>query len=221
MKYQHNPHLQSHSSWSPIKLLYYKKYANVIRYISDKYTVSLPSEFASTFRMVNRRHYDYSDPNYLKNKTRLVSIYTNNNDLIDYLIENENPVSIESPRNEKHYTYISDPDRTIIYRDTPWYKQYHNKIDIYATFSRPITTDDIIDIHKTAYELFKDGKWSNKEYIKRMIDRGTFRPTRSFYYSTVPTIYTNDEMSIMIFKMMHSDKFKMRVTTIITAESID
>lgn len=213
MSYQHNDRLQQHSCWSPIQKPFYSKYATVIRYTTTSYTKQkFLSKFKNTYRSVNRHDRSIG--------SRIESVYTNNVELIDHILDNYNVIGIESPVNEKHYDYLLLDDREIIFRNTPWYGQYYNKVDVFTTRWNN-TEQDIYEIHDTMYELFESSsRWSGKEWRKNRIMNRTINRWSPYYYFNIPCIYTNDEYAMMLFKMRHGSNARINITTIITMESL-
>lgn len=204
---------RKHKSWHPTKKLYYKQYSFVIRIgaMLRGHDVVVPTEF-SEYRRVDREDgLTYTQPPAF---TRTCSIYTNDLRLIEYLLStyNELILVLESPYNEQHAEYLNDPNRNIIYRDKPWYHKYHHKLNVYESWRQSNKPNPALVI-ATFQELFQsaDSKWA-----------GQGKEPMQFYHSSrwfsYPTIYTNNEASIMLFKLAHGDVLRLSIETIVTPE---
>jgi|TARA_R110002074_G_scaffold85854_1_gene189802 hypothetical protein len=210
-----NQHKQ-HKYWSPVRKLYYKKYYNVIRASATPThsAVSIPLEFKGEYRIVDR--YDgIKKIDGATAFTSVASIYTNNQDLINYVMKTYGVIGIETPFNQTHLDYLLDSNREIIYRDKAWYDQYHHKVRVFESWrSRGLPNSaQPIEVLTMWKELFqrKDSRWSGQD---RQL-RTSWSHSRYFSY---PTVYTNNEASIMLLKMTYNSLLNIHVETVVTPD---
>ena len=209
---------RNHPNWQPVRKLYYKKYYSVIRvgnfFHRDAIAIDR-RKFDGQYRIVDR--YVGLQPDDQGNTAfaSVASVYTNNVELLNYLAEEYNVLEVQTPYNDKHLAYLQDSNRDIIYRDKAWYDKYHHKVRVYETWrhrnsagqQRPYEMMCRFD------ELFlsADSRWQgmNRDH--------TPLKTHSRYFS-YPTIYTNNEPSIMLLKMVLNDAIRLNVETVVTPE---
>jgi len=211
--------LRDHVKWAPVKKAYYNKYHNVVRLkVTRSARVKIPTTYTANidYRVVDR--YEAIEVhNTAAITTSIYSVYTNSLELMDYLICNYDSQveGVESPYNNKHIEYLNDPHRNIIYRDTPWYKTYHHKLNIFESWRTSTPRPDHREVLLTLQKLFtqSDSRWSGqvRDYTN------DFSWLRSRYFS-YPIIYTNNEPSIMLFKLHHGSELRMNTETIVTSD---
>lgn len=208
---------KEYSTWTPVRKLYYKKYYNVIRLgnFFHRDMIEIPDEFEGEYRIVDRYGSLKKDPNGNTAFASVASVYTNNADLLDFLAITYEVQAIETPVNDTHLGYLTDPNRHVIYRDKAWYDKYHHKVRVYETWrQRNISSNR--KPHELMYmfdDLFKkeDSRWQGQGRDH------SFLKTHSRYFS-YPTIYTNNEPSIMLLKMTCNDVINIDVETVLTPE---
>lgn len=204
-------------NWLPVRKLYYKKYYSVIR-VANFYRrdmIDIPDEFAGEYRIVDRFSDLQKDQKGNTAFASIASIYTNNIDLLTFLSVTYEVKSIETPLNDTHLGYLKDPNRHVIYRDKAWYDKYHHKVRVYETWRHRNTTSPQrpYELMNMFDDLFKkeDSRWQG-------LGRDhSFLRTHSRYFS-YPTIYTNNEPSIMLLKMTCNDVIRIDVETVLTPE---
>jgi hypothetical protein len=213
MNSQHRQHL----NWQPVRKLYYKKYYNVVRTGTHPthQKIDLPKKFAKEYRIVDRFVGIQPDDNGNNAFTNIASVYTNNEELIQYILKYYEVTGIETPYNQTHLDYLLDTNREIIYRDKAWYDQYHHKVRIFESWrsrasvnkAKPMEVLYIFD------ELFKriDSRWNGQGRDHSNL----WSHSRYFSY---PTIYTNNEPSIMLLKMSYNSMLSINVETVVTPD---
>lgn len=211
-------HFRNHPNWQPVRKLYYKKYYSVIRvgnfFHRDAIAIDR-RKFDGQYRIVDR--YAGLQPDDQGNTAfaSVASVYTNNVELLNYLDEEYNVLEVQTPYNEKHLTYLTDPNRDIIYRDKAWYDKYHHKVKVYETWRHRNSADS-----KKPYDLLCmfDDLFTDTDSRWQGIGRDhTPLKTHSRYFS-YPTIYTNNEPSIMLLKMALNDVIRISVETVVTPD---
>jgi len=211
-----NPHKQR-KDWQPVRKLYYNKYYNVIRAAAHPThtKIYIPSEYKGEYRIVDRYVGIQPDVNGNNAFTNIASIYTNNQDLITYVIKHYEVSGIETPFNQTHLDYLQDSNRDILYRDKAWYGQYHHKVKIFETWRKKGKPNSAkpVEVLSMFKELFKpkDSRWNgqNRDH--------SFLWSHSRYFS-YPTIYTNNEPSIMLLKMSYNSILSIYVETVVTPD---
>lgn len=213
--YTHDDTIVKIQNWKPIEKLFYGKYANVVR-TPDSSIDAILLKYKGEYRLVSRGYH-----------TRTHSVYTNNVDLVNDIVNDCVLESIETPLNQMHYDLLADKTRDIIYREKPYYNKYHNRVETYRNWgSAEITVDEFVEINKAMYELFESSEsyWSGKEWRKKLYTDVDW-VTRSYHYgrfwhSYLPTIYTNDETALMMFKLRYNDRLRIKIKTIVTTETL-
>lgn len=205
---------KDHADWKPVKKLYYKKYYNVVRVgaKSARHRLSIPIEFSGEYRIVDRID-GIKTLDDITVFSSVASVYTNNTDLMDYLLDEYYVVGIETPYNNQHKEYLVDQNRNVIYRDKAWYGTYHHKVKVYETWRhRGHERANPAEVLKSFKELFvsSDSRWNGQHR-----DLTEFSSSRYFAY---PTVYTNNEPSIMLLKMLYNQTVAIYVETVVTPD---
>lgn len=202
---------REHPKWQPVKKLYYKKFYNVIRVSkSARERIKIPPGIID-YRIVDRVS-GIEKISGITAFSSVASVYTNNEDLISFLLDNYQIAGIETPYNDQHTSYLKDPNRNILYRDKAWYGKYHHKVRVYETWRLRNTKSDPKEILYSFKELFKasDSRWNGQNR-----DLSQFAHYRYYSY---PTIYTNNEPSIMLLKMQYNQQVAIYVETVVTPD---
>ena len=223
-------HLQSHPNWQPTTKLYYGKYHTKIKikqeidYFSRRSELlDIPVKFDKKYKIAHRfdwnTYFDSKDDtnnNTDRKYINMASVYTSDNDLVNYLINKyDNVVEIQSPSNQKHLECISDTNRTFIYRPHLWYKKYAHKTEIRL-------------IREMRYSLDQESIDSATHQIYSLFDPATshWPAKHASYYNLFRSrwnsvaVYTNDEPAIMLLKMVTGDVFDVAIKTAITEETV-
>lgn len=208
---------REYSTWTPVRKLYYNKYYSVIRVgnFFHRDMIEIPDKFAGEYRIVDRYESLKKDQKGNTAFASVASVYTNNIELLNYLADNYEVQAVETPLNDTHLGYLTDPNRQVIYRDKAWYDKYHHKVRVYETWrhrntfsaQRPYELMNMFD------NLFKkeDSRWQG-------LGRDhSYLQSHSRYFS-YPTIYTNNEPSIMLLKMTCNDRIRIEVETVLTPD---
>lgn len=225
--------LPLHPKWKPATQLYYNKYHTVLRvattsshWTTKKNNLCIPDRFEGAYKLVVRfdwaSYWEVNDEESARDLKKeyitLNSVYTNNHELIDYLLslDSTNPVAeIISPSSDQHFEYLSDPDRTYVYRNHLWYKKYAHKtkISIKRELRYSTTQESIENSTQQIYNVFdpETSHWPAK-YAPH------YYHFRSRWSSII--VYTNDEPAIMLFKMVTGDLFNIHIETAITEENV-
>lgn len=205
-----------HPNWSPATKLYYGKYHTAIKigpfpYHSPAY---IPKHL-SGFRIVN--HYVYGSK--VTN-----TVYTNNHEVIDYILSDVylrmHVQSVVGLMNQDHYNYLRDKDRQIILREKLWYGQYKHKMSVYKTYKHVDTsTDDAERALEFIGETFS-GKESrmNGHFGAQYYNVTINSPASSWI--TMPTVFTNNEAGMFLFKMGFNEKFTIKIETIVCLKDV-
>lgn len=177
--------------------------------------IEIPIEYEGEYRIVDR--YDSLKKDSKDNTAfaSIASVYTNNVDLLTFLSVTHEVKSVETPLNDTHLGYLIDPNRHVIYRDKAWYDKYHHKVRVYETWRQRNSTSiqKPYDLMNMFDDLFKkeDSRWQGQGRDH------SFLKSHSRYFS-YPTIYTNNEPSIMLLKMTCNDIIRIDVETVLTPE---
>ena len=195
----------NHKLWKPSSKLFYGKYHTSIKLglFPSHAPAFIPKSF-SGFRVVNTSSQCW---------TKITSkIYTNNQEVIDYVMDdaylNMHVLEVTGPVNEQHYKFMKEKDRTVCIRDKLWFGKFQHKMSVFKTFKNIGTVDEARD----AYEFIKNEFTGDS----RLSGRSQFRTS----WVSLPSIFTNDEAAIFLFKMAYSQKFTIKVESIITLSDV-
>jgi hypothetical protein len=124
-------------------------------------------------------------------------------------------VEICQPLNQMHKELLHDKDRRVVIRDKLWYRQYKHKITAWHNYEKPTTNEESKVMVQWIYENFdrKSNRLVSNSY-------GTWFSSPARLISP-PTIFTNSEETMMIFKLAYSSMLKMTMETCITLKEID
>ena len=145
-----------------------------------------------------------------------VNFYTSDPAIIaDILASDLEAVEICQPLNQSHKELLHDVDRRVVIRDKLWYRRYKHKIVAWHNYNKATTHDESKAMVQWIYDNF---------------DRKSNRLVTSSYGSwfqtpgrliTPPTIFTNSEETMMIFKLAYSNMLRIEMQTCITLKEID
>jgi hypothetical protein len=206
----------NHKNWSPTTKLYYGKYHTAFKigpfpYHSPAY---IPKHL-SGFRIVNHYNAAYKITN---------TIYTDNQEVIDYILTDSylrmHIQSVIGVVNQDHYDYLRDKDRHIILRDKIWYGKYKHKMSVWKTYKHiNTTTDDAERALEFIHETFSDKESRMNGYFgAQFVNVTPYSQANSWI--TMPTVFTNNEAGIFLFKMGFNEKFTIKTESIVCLKDV-
>jgi len=144
------------------------------------------------------------------------NFYTSSLDLIQNILTNPElkVTEITQPLNDTHRELLHKRDRKVVIRNKLWFNRYKHKISAYHNWDRSTTKDESVDMVKWIYEHFPKGE----NRIVSTSYGSYFSPTRLIQ---PPTIFTNSEDTMMLFKLAYSDMLRMTMETCITLQELD
>ena len=145
-----------------------------------------------------------------------VNFYTSDTAIIaDILASDLEVVEITKPLNQSHKEMLHDSDRRVVIRDKLWYRKYKHKITAWHNYEKATTHDESKSMVQWIYDNFdrKSNRLVSNSY-------GTWFSSPGRLISP-PTIFTNSEETMMIFKLAYSSMLKITMETCITLKEID
>ena len=141
-------------------------------------------------------------------------IYTDDGDLILGLMDKYIYSEVKTPMSEKHENILMD-QKTLI-RDKLWFGKYKHRLNCWIPWHQRGTAMFHSKSHKEpiladAQAFFSANFDRDKDYV---------RNTNYGYGDNLPYIYTNDEHSLMLFKIAFNDRMNIDITTIMTFDEI-
>jgi hypothetical protein len=191
----------------PSNKLFYKKYHTCIELGPfSRYDLVKLTNFESTeYKTVQR--YVYSGDSA---RGIVVSIYTNNSDIIKHVISNYKLIHIRQPLNEEHAQMLLNKDLNVIFREKLFYDKYKFKMSA----DRDWKTTSINEHHENV-KVAKSWLYENhsKQYTRLVHIDSSWA---YFPHERVPNVYTNDESFLMLFKLMFGSSFRLEINSVVT-----
>lgn len=220
-----NPTLTSHPKWSPSLKRFYNKYHSSIKLIDFTWHESfrLPIEWDSEYR-VRRSFGKIKDGNW----TREITLYTNNLDLIDFLITEPYYAFhidyMSTPIDQDHLDALQSDFGNVIFRSSPFYKKYYYRVISGLRWGEIPDQEKVESAVKFIKENFTDYKitypsgrnylirnsWQTL-YAARVYSPGSVKYTKSPKF---PCLYTNDEATLMLLKMGYDSDFNLQISKV-------
>lgn len=213
----------------------YSYYTSISGYVpSDKlyygtYKFSVKVDCSNKLPLGNYYKFDPEVDFRVKNDWRRPEflVYTSDTNLVDWLIENYPIHKISCPKNEEHYNILKDikDDVDVIFRERAFYNKYHFKLDCWTPYnwrrqqmSSEMTPERYEQILTFMHNM-EDSKITHDIYSRRheyMINNPTMGGFWGIRPSQFPKVYTNDEQSLMMFKLMFSNDIRIKISKVIT-----
>lgn len=203
--------LRQNPKWKPTNKLWYSKYHCSIKlgpFDNDRHAP-----------LIERPHRQSNSYGQIDGKFAIMwtTIYTTDVKLLEGLTKLYPYEEVHTPMNEKHATHLLDGDHTMAIRQSQWYNRYRYKLECstWRTWSWGKKTDeqDLAHADKFIKESFtrKDSRFRVSEGWHGYNHDAKIR---------LPTIYTNDEASLMLFKLTFSKAIPICITEAVTYDEI-
>lgn len=200
-------HLKQHQKWAPTKTCFYNKYHNrVVLGVRgyDRVSIDLKKFPKNTFRLNDR--YDST------------SVYTNNYDLLDYLVDNYRVMEINTPINEQHVHKLNTRGYKFEVREKLLHGKYKFKLEVWCTwYFRRFNQEHMVKLSEEVTNWIYDFNSNNKD------DSRLYHPYYGGWGSpAIPILYLNDESALMLFKLQFDDEMlKTDIIEIATLEELE
>lgn len=142
--------------------------------------------------------------------TVLVRVYLDDIKMVKGLISKYPYIEVQSPMNKQHEDILTD--KKSIIREKLWHGKYKYRLETFKSFywsrftlSSSKDGQDVIEARRMIIDLF--GKNS---HIR----------SANWSQDDVPFVYTNDERSLMLYKMRFMESFRIIITEAITFDEI-
>jgi hypothetical protein len=148
-------------------------------------------------------------------------VYTSSKHIINDILKNDflksKIISIQQPINNKHKQLLKENDRKIILREALWFGKYKHRVQCSHNWDRPITKEESHEIVRWIYSNFKKAECRIVNTMGAYL--GYHRKSQRL--APIPTVFTTNEETIMLFKLAFSDRLIMNIETIIQVNDID
>ena len=145
-----------------------------------------------------------------------VNLYTSDAVFISNILSSDlEVVEMTKPFNQMHKELLHDKHRQVVIRDKLWYRQYKHKITAWHNFEKSTTYEESKNMVQWVYDNFD--RRSNR-LVSNSYGTWFSSPGRLVF---PPTIFTNSEETMMLFKLAYSSMLKMTMETCITLKEID
>lgn len=206
--------LQTHSAWKYSSNVWYEKYHTAIElgYTSRTGILRIPNITDDALCRTRIRR---------TRKGVVTTVYT---DSVEYALSviqyHPNRIlSIRSPINESHYNAIKDTTKLVDVRDALYYQQYRFKVHTLKNYKKGFSRDFWCDKCEEANQWIDENFGANSRLQRQaswfMYYAGSFGGTN---YEDVKYVYTNDELSLMLYKMAFGDDFHIEITHAFTPQ---
>ena len=194
--------LQNHKRWEYSKQMWYKKYhiAVDIGYQSRYGTIRLPS---------SDDYVEYRCRQRCTNRGIVTTVYTNNEEYADKLASffGNKVIKLRSPASDEQLESLQSSHH-VEYRDTLYHRKYrykvHTRRNYKLGFNREFWFDRCSEVTNWINENFKDSRTQQPS--------GWYYPVLPFQAIEVPFLYTNDDATLMLYKMAFGSEFFIEVT---------
>ena len=221
--------LTQHPKWSQSNKLYYGKYecavtigpytqyngVNLYHYITPNRTAS--DDISHRTRRELKFNYAGTSVDDVKFHYKL-TVYTSHRGFVDWIVYHSGyPIeSIVSPANADHAKIMHSLDEKSEFRKQLYHGKYKFRVNATRPWRSNTTGEDMITAYKWAIEQFDTPDNKITRRAGGYYNRYTYNSMTS-----IPYIYTNDEASIMLFKMAFSNTLSIKITRAITLDSLD
>lgn len=202
------PNLLKHNKWQYSTQLWYGEYHNCIEIgpFARYPTMSLVPVGINAAKHRERSRYT--------SRGVVVSVYTSDNQFAEEVIYfNQNRIrAVKTPLNQSHLDALLDGSIKIEMRDKLYYNKYKFKVHTLKNYSygfnRDIWNEKCRSVNDWIGDTFTDTRtnaqssWTYQYFGMEYVD--------------VRHIYTNDEMSLMLYKMAYGDDFHIEITRAFT-----
>jgi len=206
--------MESSIKTSPTESLFYREFDTRIK------VVKLPRKF----------HFNFSKfDTFGKTRYRVVksyrsrheydcNLYTSSIDIIQDILDNPEleVTELTKPLNEAHKELLHKRDRKVVIRKRLWFNKYKHKISAWHNWDKSTTRDESLAMIRWVTEHFPKGE---NRLVSANYGYG-FGFSRDRVIQP-PTIFTNSEESMMLFKLAYSDMLRMTMETCITLQELD
>jgi len=190
--------------WKPSNKLWYDKfyYSVLLGPFSPENIVHIDKPYRTRCTWIPKKEFGTG-------YSVLVRVYLDDIKMVKGLISKYPYQEVQTPMNEKHLDILNDKKSQI--RERLWHGKYKYRLEVFKNIwwsPSPIYNEkkeDVVEVRKTILDLF--GKSS---HIR----------SANWSFSDIPYVYTNDERSLMLFKMRYMESFRVIITEAITFDEI-
>lgn len=234
--------LQERDDWTMSTKLFYGKFLYRIRLGSFPRRVDLLGKLGmhdEEFRQrwdwdpvswrYNRWNYDEHVGRYKTPATDPkfnVSYYTSSEIIVNHLLnEYESYITETSgPVSNEHLSTLENLDAHTIFRKQYYYNKYPYRLESWRTWRDDCSDDTLMEAYEYIIENFNNTEHSRITMKSFLINQSNHQfpshwfggPRAISRYSVLPTVYTTDESALMMFKLMFTGKFNIKLTRVVT-----
>lgn len=137
------------------------------------------------------------------------TVYTNDLLLVQDLADTHPYEYVKTPKDQNHELVLKSRNRRIEVRSILWHNQYRFKLDCWTTMYGGWRVDVVRQAMVQEVNDF---------IVENFLDTGRLR--HEYWYGSIPTVYTNNEQALLLFKMRFSNEVKIHITEAITYDQI-
>lgn len=204
------PNLLKHDKWEYSTKLWYDEYHTCVEIGPF---ARYPNTSLVPAGIICARHRERSR---FTTRGIIVSIYTSDTTFAEEIINfNRNRIrAVKTPINQAHLDALKDASMKVEIRDSLFYGRYKFKVHTLKNYSygfdRDLWNTRCIEVNEWIKDNFKDSRtqrqsnWTYAYFGMKYVD--------------VTHIYTNDEPSLMLYKMAYGDHFHIDITQAFTLQ---
>ena len=197
---------------APTESMFYREFDTRIKLIK------IPRNFYFTYNKINdvgKLRYRVVK-SYRSQHQYDANFYTSDELIIESLLQSDYEIiEITKPLNETHKELLHKRDRKIVIRDKLWFNKYKHKVTAWHNYNKVTTPEESRIMVQWIYENFPKG---NNRIVSTTYGYYFSQPNRLLQ---PPTIFTNSEDTMMLFKLAYSSMLRMTMETCITLQEID
>lgn len=223
--------LTQHPKWLQSNKLYYGKYecavtigpytqynaVNLYHYITPNRTAS--DDISHRTRRELKFGYPLQADDTNVRFHYQLTVYTSHRGFVDWMVyQSGYPIqSVISPASPDHAKIIQNLDEKTEFRKQLYHGKYKFRVNATRPWRSETTDEEMIAAYEWAMAQFNT---PDHKILRRAGGYYNYRYTGR-RMTTIPYIYTNDEASIMLFKMAFYNTLNIKVTKAITLDSLD
>lgn len=159
--------------------------------------------------------YDFRTYERWSNGGIVISVYCSNYTLAETLCDeySDKILRIRTPMNEQHELTLGDTN--VVVRQKLFYGKYKFKVDTFRDWKQTST----LDWNNTSKEII--------DWVDTHFDNNSRLRSQDYYYGlyhtekSPPFIYTNDEQTLMVYKLSFGSKAIINISRVVTLDELN
>jgi hypothetical protein len=196
----------------PTESVFYREFDTRLR------VIKIPRNFHFTYNRFNDSgRLNYRVVKMFRSKHEYdCNLYTSSDKIIQSVLNGEHEViEITKPLNDLHRELLHKRDRKVVIRDKLWFNRYKHKVSSWHNWDKTTSPQESRRMVEWIYEHFPKG---DNRVVSTAYGSYFGSPGR---LAQPPTIFTNSEETMMLFKLAYSDMLRLTMETCITLQELD